>query len=205
MGGSAKLKILLIGSHGTIGSYLREYFLKKHEIVTANRSGGDFQVDIADEASIIGLCEQLGSVDAIVVAAGEAKWDAMENLTEDDYYIGIRSKLMGQVNIVRHGGSILSPGGSITLTTGILADDPVYMTTSAAMVNGAIHSFARAAAIELRDGKRINVVCPGLVKPSVEKYADYFPGHYPVTMDRVALGYSRSVEGRCTGEVIKIY
>ena len=65
---------------------------------------------------------------------------------------------MGQVNLVRYGSKVLSPGGSITLTTGILADDPVPMTSSAAMVNGAIHSFVKAVALELGNGIRINAV-----------------------------------------------
>jgi hypothetical protein len=48
---------------------------------------------------------------------------------------------MGQVNLVRIGQAYLINGGSFTLTTGMLADYPVHMTSSAAMVNGGIHSF----------------------------------------------------------------
>ena len=57
---------------------------------------------------------------------------------------------MGQVNVVRIGKDYLNNGGSISIqSTGILADDPVDMTTSAAMVNGAIHSFVQAVVLEL--------------------------------------------------------
>ena len=80
---------------------------------------------------------------------------------------------MGQVNLVRIGQDYLNPGGSFTLTTGILADHPVVLTTSAAMVNGGIHSFVRAAALELRNGIRINVVSSGLVEDAVERYEAY--------------------------------
>ena len=73
-------------------------------------------------------------VDSIICVAGEAKWSDFTELTEEDYYIGIRSKLMGQVNLVRIGKDFLNPSGSFTLTTGILADDPVVKTSSAAMV-----------------------------------------------------------------------
>ncbi|MFT6333378.1 MAG: hypothetical protein ACI86M_001297 [Saprospiraceae bacterium] len=42
-------------------------------------------------------------VDAIVCIAGEARWAEFQNLTEEDYYIGLRSKLMGQLKFTRIG------------------------------------------------------------------------------------------------------
>ncbi len=130
---------------------------------------------------------------------------AAESMNEDDFYIGLRSKLMGQVNLVRVGQDHLNSGGSFTLTTGILADHPVALTTSAAMVNGAIHSFVKAAAIELKNGIRINAVSSGLVEDAVEKYEDYFPGHNPIPMKKVVNGYAKSVRGKETGKIIKMY
>ena len=112
---------------------------------------------------------------------------------------------MGQVNLVRIGHDYLNTGGSFTLTTGILADYPVVMTASAAMVNGGIHSFVKAAALELKNELRINVVSSGLVEDAVEKYESYFPGHNPIPMKKVINGYVKSVEGKGTGEIIRIY
>jgi hypothetical protein len=112
---------------------------------------------------------------------------------------------MGQVNLARLGRSYLTPGGCITLSTGILADHPVVMTTSAAMVNGGIHSFVRAASLELENGIRINAVSSGLVEDAVEKYATYFPGHNPIPMKKVVNAYVRSVEGRESGRVFTLY
>jgi NAD(P)-dependent dehydrogenase (short-subunit alcohol dehydrogenase family) len=140
-----------------------------------------------------------------VCTAGDAKWDAFEQMAEDDFYVGLKSKLMGQVNLVRIGQRFLNDGGSFTLTTGILADDPVMMTTSAAMVNGGIHSFVRAAALELKRGMRINAVSSGLVEDAVDRYGAYFPGHNPIPMKKVVNGYVKSVEGKGTGRVIRIY
>jgi len=126
-------------------------------------------------------------------------------MTEDDFYIGIKSKLMGQVNLVRIGKDYMNPGGSFTLSTGILADHPVVMTTSAAMVNGGIHSFVKAAALELENGIRINVVSSGLVEDAVEIYEDYFLGHNPIPMKKVVNGFVKSVEGKGNGEIIRMY
>ena len=112
---------------------------------------------------------------------------------------------MGQVNLVRIGQNYLNRGGSITLSTGILADDPVVKTTSAAMVNGGIHSFVQAVALEIENGIRVNVVSLGMVEDAYEKYKDYFPGHNPISMAKVVNAYTRSVKGKDNGKVIRIY
>jgi len=169
------------------------------------RSSGDVTVDITDQASIKSMFEKTGKFDAVLCIAGEAKWAPFNDLTEEDYYIGFRSKLMGQVNVVRIGRDYLNPKGSITLSTGILADEPVIKTTSAAMVNGAIHSFVRAVDLEIENEIRVNVVSVGMVEDAYEKYKSYFPGHNPVPMVKVVNAYAKSVEGRVRGQVIRYY
>ena len=199
------MKILIVGGNGTIGKKVTAYFKADHRVITAGRQSGDVRVDITDAGSISSMFQQAGSVDAVVSIAGEAKWAPLGELSEDDYYIGLKSKLMGQVNLVRIGRDHLNPGGSFTLTTGILADHPVAMTASAAMVNGGIHSFVKAAALEMAQGMRINVVSSGLVEDAVDKYEAYFPGHNPILMKKVVNGYVKSVLGRGTGEIIRMY
>jgi NAD(P)-dependent dehydrogenase (short-subunit alcohol dehydrogenase family) len=199
------MKIIIIGGNGTIGSRVRDHFSKKHEVIVAGRNSGDVNVDMADSRSIKAMFEKTGKVDAVVCTAGDAKWAAFDALTEQDFYIGIKSKLMGQVNLVRIGKAHMNPGGSFTLSTGILADHPVSLTTSAAMVNGAIHSFVKAACLELKNDIRINVVSSGLVEDAVEHYESYFPGHNPIPMKKVVNGFVRSVEGAGTGEIIRMY
>ncbi|MFK8103337.1 MAG: short chain dehydrogenase [Saprospiraceae bacterium] len=199
------MKILIIGGQGTIGRTVVDYFKTKHEVLIGGRKSGDVQIDIADSTSIENALAKIGKLDAIVCIAGEAKWDKFDNLTEEDYYIGLRSKLMGQVNVVRIGRKYLNAKGSITLSTGILADDPVEKTTSAAMVNGAIHSFVKAVDLEIENEIRVNVVSLGMVEDAYEKYKDYFPGHNPVPMKKAVNAYVRSVEGKGRGMVIRYY
>jgi len=199
------MKLFIIGGRGTIGKKVTEYFTQKYEVLVGGRNSGDIKIDIADQESIEKAFEQVGKVDAILCIAGEARWNDFDELTEEDYYIGIKSKLMGQVNIVRIGRKYLNQGGSITLSTGILADDPVIKTTSAAMVNGAIHSFVQAVDLEIENCIRGNVVSLGLVEDAYEKYKDYFPGHVPITMQEAVAAYAKSVEGKKRGEIIRIY
>jgi NAD(P)-dependent dehydrogenase (short-subunit alcohol dehydrogenase family) len=199
------MKILIIGGKGTIGRKVSEYFSDNHEVIVGARNHGEVAVDIADSSSIQSMFGKLGQVDAIVCIAGEAKWDNFNDLSEEDFYIGIKSKLMGQVNLVRIGQHYLTTGGSITLSTGVLADDPVVKTASASMVNGGIHSFVQATALEVADGIRLNAVSLGVVEDAYEKYKDYFPGYPPIPMKRVQLAYARSVLGKNNGEIIRVY
>ncbi len=199
------MRILIIGGKGTIGKTVTSAMSEGNDLIIASRTSGDFIVDISDSKSIQTLFDTAGQFDAIICIAGEAKWANFNDLTEEDYYIGLKSKLMGQVNLVRIGKKYLSKGGSITLSTGILADDPVVKTTSAAMVNGGIHSFVQAVALELENGIRVNAVSSGMVEDAYEKYKDYFPGHNAIPMTKVVNAYKRSVKGKDNGKIIRIY
>ena len=199
------MRILIIGGNGTIGARVSHHFQSEHEVIIAGRNSGHVQVNIAYSRSLKSMFEEIGKFDAIISIAGEAKWAPFNELSEADFYIGLRSNLMGQVNVVRIGQEFLNPGGSITLSTGILADDPVIQTSSAAMVNGGIHSFVQAVALEMTNGIRVNAVSLGVVEDAYEKYKDYFPGHNPIPTEKVINAYLRSVLGRDNGKVIRIY
>lgn len=199
------MRILIIGGYGTIGRKVADHFKANNDVLIAGRNKGDIKVDITKSDSIKEMFEKTGKLDAIICIAGEAKWADFNEITEEEYYIGFRSKLMGQVNLVRIGKEYLNQGGSITLSSGILADDPVIKTASAAMVNGAIHSFVKAVALEMENGLRVNVVSSGMVEDAYERYKDYFPGHNPIPMAKAINGYVRSVNGKGNGEIIRIY
>ena len=199
------MKILLIGASGTIGKRINAELSKKHEIVSASRSGADVEVDITDADSIEKMYEAVEGIDAVICAAGPAKFGLFRELGEEDFYIGIRGKMMGQVNLVRMGQDHINDGGSFTLTTGILAEEPIVGSTAVSLINGGVNSFAVAAALELPKGQRINVVCPTVVEDSAEAYADLFPGFDPAPMQRVINAYIRCLETRITGSILKVY
>jgi len=106
------MKILIVGGNGTIGSKVSKHFLKKHELIIAGRNSGDVTLDMADSNAIKAMFEKIGKVDVVVCTAGDAKWASFDEMTEEDFYIGIKSKLMGQVNLVRIGKDYMNPGGS---------------------------------------------------------------------------------------------
>lgn len=198
------MRIVLVGASGTIGQAVAAELGPRHEIVAVGRSSGEVRMDVTDAASIKAALTQIGPCDAIVSTIGKVKFAPLGEMTPADYRIGLDDKLMGQVTLALLGREFLNDGGSITLTSGVLSHDPIRAGSSASMVNGAIDAFVRAAAIELPRGLRINAVSPGLLLESVPGYGPFFRGHAPVPGARVALAYSKSVEGARTGQVFEV-
>ena len=198
------MKILLVGASGTIGRAVRTELEQRHEVLSAGRSSGDVRLDLTDADSIRAAYEKAGKVDAVVSTTGKVTFAPFQEMRAEDYEVGLRDKLMGQVNLVLIGRDYLSDGGSFTLTTGVLDRDPIVQGTSASMVNGAINAFAAAAAIEMPRGQRINVVSPGVIEEAMEAYGPFFRGFEPVPAARAALAYAKSVEGAQTGRVYRV-
>ncbi len=198
------MNILLIGAQGTLGRAVAEALGPRHTLITAGRNSGDLRIDLTDRDSIAAALARAGKLDAVISAAGNVAFGGLLELTPEQWEIGLRDKLMGQVNLALLAAPLLADGGSITLTTGVLADDPIRYGASATLVNAGIEGFVRAAALELPRGVRINAVSPGVLQESMPGYAPYFRGFEAVPAARAALGFSRSVEGAQTGQVYRI-
>ncbi|QQZ43360.1 short chain dehydrogenase [Pseudomonas sp. SK3(2021)] len=194
------MKILLIGANGTLGSAVDKELSQRHEVIRIGRTSGDFQVDISDSASIRALFEKTGTFDALICAAGNVTFAPLDEMSAQHFALGLQDKLMGQVNLLLIGREFANDGASFTLTSGILNRDPIRSGASAALVNGAIDGFVRAAAIELPRGLRVNSVSPTVLVEAMDSYAPYFRGYKPVPGADVALAYAKSVEGLQTGQ-----
>lgn len=192
------MKIAIIGATGTIGSAVADRLAASHELVRVGHSSGDHQVDLADRGSIERLFAALGQLDAVVCCAGQARFGPLDELGDDDFMLGLRNKVMGQANLVRAGRAHVRDGGSFTLTSGLLAREPAPGTAAIAMCNAAVEGFARAAALELERGQRINVVAPPWVRETLVAMGR--EGGMPVA--DVARAYQDSVEGTRSGHVI---
>lgn len=196
------MRIIVVGAEGDIGKAVCEELGARHDIIKAGRKRGDVLVDMAERASVEAMYEKTGPVDAVVSTAGDVHFGPLQDFTEETFMLGLRNKVMGQVNLVLAGTASVTEGGSFTLTSGVLDRDPIRMGVGAATANGALGGFVVGAAIEMPRGQRINVVSPGLLDVSVPRYGKWFPGHEPVSSKRVGLAYAKSVEGAITGQVI---
>jgi NAD(P)-dependent dehydrogenase (short-subunit alcohol dehydrogenase family) len=198
------MRILVVGGEGTVGQAAISDLKMRHDIITAGRNSGSIKVDVMDEASVLAMFKAAGSIDAVITTTGHTHFGPLTEMTPELFRKGLNDKLMGQVNVALIGQHHVSDGGSMTLTSGVTNRDFIRKGVNAAAVNGALDDFARSAAFELPRGLRINVVSPGLLEASAKKYDGFFPGHTPVSAQRVGLAYTKSVESALTGQVFTV-
>ncbi len=196
------MRILVIGATGTIGKPVAEQLASKgNEVIAATAKSTPLTVNIADEKSIRAMYAKVGKVDAIVCAAGNAKFAPLAQLTDGDFEFSLHDKLMGQVNVIRLGIEHVSDGGSITVTSGVLSHSPMPGSAAISLVNAGLEGFARAAALEAPQGVRINVVSPPWAVETLQAYKLNLPGGRPAA--EIASLYVQAVEGRASGSVIE--
>ncbi|HEX3382453.1 MAG TPA: short chain dehydrogenase [Paraburkholderia sp.] len=197
-------KIVVIGATGTLGQAVSTELKARHEVIEVGATRGQYHVDSTDPASVERLFRDIGKVDGVVTATGKVHFGPLTQMSVEQFWVGLRDKLMGQINVVFAALPYVNDGGSFTLTSGILADEPILQGASATTVNLALEGFVRGAAIELPRGLRINVVSPTVLTEAMDAYAPFFRGFEPVSAQRAALAYLRSVEGAQTGRVYRV-
>jgi NAD(P)-dependent dehydrogenase (short-subunit alcohol dehydrogenase family) len=119
------VRIIVIGGAGTIGKAVVAALTERHEVVVAGRRSDTVPVDIRSPNSVRDMFRQVGAFDAHVCAAGEAHFGPFDTMSEDELALGIESKLLGQIRLVLLGRSLIADGGSFTLMSGYLFDDPL--------------------------------------------------------------------------------
>ena len=160
--------------------------------------------DRIEADSVAALVDKVGRVDAIVSTAGNLFFGPLTEMSAADFNIGLQDKLLGQVRLALVGQHYLNDGGSITLTTGIVGQEPIAQGANATAVNSAVEGFVRAAACELPRGIRINAVSPTVLTESMGAYGPFFPGFEPGPAARAALADRRSIEGVQSGRVYRV-
>lgn len=207
------LRILLVGASGVIGRCVHEALRGSHQVITAGleppQGPDDVQLDLTDSAAVVRALQAIGPLDAVVSTAGRARFGPLSQaapaaLDESVYGLGLHDKLMGQVNLALAAREVLRPGGSITLTSGTTSTEPVLGGAGLSLVNGALESWVRAAATELPQGWRLNVVSPSLVEGTPAAACAAFPGFEVVSARRVALAYLRSLLSGINGQVLRV-
>jgi NAD(P)-dependent dehydrogenase (short-subunit alcohol dehydrogenase family) len=190
----AAMKVIVVGATGTIGAAVADALAARHEVVRASRRG-EPRADLADAGSMPALLAA-ADADAVVCCAASAP---LTPLTDESFVAGVRTKLLGQVQLTRAAIAHLCDNGSITLTSGQI---PPATPGSAggALVNAGLEAFVRAAAVELPRGLRLNVVSPGWVRETLVAMGTDGAAGTPV--EDVARAYVEAVEGAAQGEVI---
>jgi len=193
------MKVIVIGATGTIGKAVADALAARHEVVRVSRSGAP-AANLEDEASLRRLLEAHAGANAVVSCAGSAAFKPLAALTGPDFEVGLRSKLMGQVNLARLALQHLADRGSVTLTGGALAHEPMPGGAAISMVNAALEGFVVGAALEAPRGIRVNVVSPPWMAETLAKLGMNAPG--AITAAACAKAYVAAVEGELTGKTL---
>jgi NAD(P)-dependent dehydrogenase (short-subunit alcohol dehydrogenase family) len=195
------MRILVVGATGTIGRAVVAALSAGNEIVPVSRQSTPITVDLAVPASIREMYRSTGKLDAVVCAAGLAKFAPLAELRDADFRFCLDNKLMGQVNLVRFGFEHVGDRGSFTLTTGILARSPTPGSAAISLVNAGVEGFVRAAALEAPRGIRVNAVSPPWVSETLQALKMDPSQGLPAAV--VARSYVQSVIGTNTGSILE--
>jgi NAD(P)-dependent dehydrogenase (short-subunit alcohol dehydrogenase family) len=193
------MKIIVIGATGTIGAAIVRALRPAHDVIEASRKG-PHKADIHDARSITNLITSTRP-DAVICAAGGGAWKPLAELTDADFESSLHDKLMGQVNVIRAALAHLPERGSVVVTSGVLAQQPMPNSAAISLVNAGLEGFVRAAALEAPRGIRVNVVSPPWVSETLEAMGQDPKHGLPAAT--VAKSYVAAVEGAMKGETIR--
>lgn len=192
-------RIAVVGATGTVGSAVATAFeARGDEVVRLSRSSHP-SIDLSDEDTIETCLAALAPLDAIVCAAGDARFGPLPSSPDSVFELGLTGKLMGQVRLTRLGLRHLVPGGAIVLTSGLLAYRFGQGTAPVSMVNAAVETFVRAAALDL-DGHRLLAVSPPMLQETAVKMGRRV-GPWAAPASLVAEAYLAAVDGSDSGEI----
>ena len=196
------MKVVVIGASGLIGKAVTTLLTDKgYEVVQASRNT-EPSLNLDDPASIEAFYETLGEVDAVICAApqGGGGMGPLTGFSDELVDLYTKSKLLGQVNLVRKGLSNIRPGGVFILTGGMSGFIALPKSSISGMLNIALDKFVSRVASELQDGRRIVIVHPAAVREWGVKLG--MDGSRLPSVTTVAETYLKALEGTNTGEPI---
>ncbi|MDA9319491.1 SDR family oxidoreductase, partial [Candidatus Thioglobus sp.] len=167
-------------------------------------SGPDLKIDAFDFESVSDILASFGPFDGLVSCIGGTPFKTFEELTMDDFAAGLSTKCFSQLNLAKAAIPFLSENGSITLTSGIIGDEPIIAGSCAAAANGALNMCVSTLAAEYAGKLRINVVSPSIIENSVDHYGMLFDGFEPTSNESIIHAYRRTISAPITGRVMSL-
>lgn len=126
-------------------------------------------LDVTDEAAVATAFAGLGGFDHLAFTAGDWGGPRRGPLAELDLEAArslFAVRFWGALAVVKHAHAQIPPGGSITLTDGMIAHRPSKGSAVSTAMAGAVEHLTRGLAVELAP-VRVNAVCPGLIRTGV--------------------------------------
>ncbi len=195
-------KIVVVGATGRLGRVVVGG-LNDYEVVRAGRSGPDLKIDALDFESVSDVFASVGTFDGLISCIGGTPFKTFEELTMEDFALGLSKKCFSQLNLAKAAIPYLTENGSITLTSGIIGDEPILAGSCAAAANGALNTCVSTLAAEYAGKVRINIVSPSIIENSVEDYGMLFDGFEPTSKKRIVEAYRRTISAPISGRVLR--
>ena len=196
-------KIIVVGATGKLGREVVEGLEKDYEVIKASRSGPDLKIDAFDFESVSDVFASVGPFDGLVSCIGGTPFKLFEELSMEDFATGLSTKCFSQLNLAKAAIPFLSDNGSITLTSGIIGDEPILAGSCAAAANGALNMCVSTLAAEYAGKLRINIVSPSIIENSVDYYGMLFDGFEPTSKESIIQAYRRTISAPISGRVFR--
>jgi NAD(P)-dependent dehydrogenase (short-subunit alcohol dehydrogenase family) len=195
-------KIVVVGATGRLGRVVVGG-LNDYEVIRAGRSGPDLKIDALNFESVSDVFASIGTFDGLISCIGGTPFKTFEELTMEDFALGLSKKCFSQLNLAKAAIPYLTENGSITLTSGIIGDEPILAGSCAAAANGALNTCVSTLAAEYAGKLRINIVSPSIIENSVEDYGMLFDGFEPTSKKRIVEAYRRTISAPISGKVLR--
>ena len=159
---------VVIGGTSGIGAALVAQLSNNGNIVhLASRQTG---LDISDEQAVAQYFETIGTLDHLVITAGSyAPAGKVVDVSISDAKAALDIKFWGSIHAAKHAARYMKPGGSITLTTGMLSRKVIPNTYVKTATNAALEAVTKVLARE-QAPIRVNAISPGLTQSSAYQY-----------------------------------
>jgi NAD(P)-dependent dehydrogenase (short-subunit alcohol dehydrogenase family) len=121
-------------------------------------------IDASDEAGMASTFKRIGGLDHLVYTAGDAL--PMQIATTEDARKVFEVRFWGAYTAAKTAFPFIHPGGSITLTNGIVGARPWKGWAAVGAGAGALESLTRGLALEMAP-IRVNAVCAGVIRTAL--------------------------------------
>jgi len=152
-------------------------------------------VDVADEATVATLFEQVGECDAVVSCAGFSTFGPIVDLPVDQFRSVVDVCLTGAFIVAKYAGRHLVDGGSLVSISSLNARQPAIGMSAYCSAKAGLSMLTQVAALELAPrGIRVNAVAPGFVLTPLTEGAALVPGVVEEYVENTPLGRAGTPE-----------
>ncbi|KOP70228.1 short-chain dehydrogenase [Lysinibacillus sp. FJAT-14745] len=170
-------KVVIIGGSSGIGlESAKQLVAQGAEVIIASRSedklriakeqlgvsATTFTLDTTQEQQVQSFFEKIGQFDHLVISAAETSGGSFLQTDTAQARQLFENKFWGQYYAAKYGASKISPNGSITLFSGVVAYKSMVGSAMLGAVNAAVSNLGQTLALELAP-IRVNIVSPGII------------------------------------------